>query len=493
MAPHPSPATLSQDPEFMSSLSAMFAASSSTQLPFTQEQLAGLIATYVPLAANRRSAPLQPVTQSPLRQSSPVIPITQTPPVHPSTAPVRPPVVRPSTAPTPATIPVPACDPTPRASSSQSHGRARGRSHEPEVAPGPGRRVRGRRDRHDATPTIVLSGIGLPKLLSRKCLLDAVRKVCGLRVQDHQTVSELSEEQIYRIKLEVRGRFSNGIDISEDELEKMLMKYLRDHKNHYLSLLKNRLEEIDHVADPNAELTIGRPGRLREQSLAPLLHIARQIFWFGYIDTMQHELALARSVEEAGGQPTRPSTYYARGLEIAREKSALYGLPDEKYALAAERRDTRYEKGWRTTHHWGQMGLHGFKCRFFQRFRREVSAAEREYANEYGEDRLIEFLNGGGTFHNDEDINEDEDAPPPPPPAGADGAGPSHHWHSQERDVALDSEDRRYIYTVVGRVESSQVGNREVPVPHEEDPAPRVRGEPTESGRSSANPSQHMG
>ncbi|KAL3677289.1 hypothetical protein R1sor_027237 [Riccia sorocarpa] len=547
MAPHPSPVTQestpsiltggmhgaggSQDP-LMSHLSDMFTAAGSTQLAFTQEQLAAFIATYVPLAVIRTSAfatvSIPPVTMSvpsatmsvpsvtmsvpsatvsvpPVIMSvpsatvsvppvtSPVPPATMPVPLaRPVTAPVHPSIahVRPATVPISPTIPVPARQSPHRASSaSQSYGRDRRRSCEPEVAPRSGRRSRNHRHAPDITPAIVVSGIGRPKLLSRKCLLFAVRKVCGMRVLDHRIKSDLSEEESYRIKQEIRGRFSNGGTISELEIDKMMTKYLGNHKNHYIDMLKHRLAALDHVSFPDAELTIPRPVHLREESFAPLLHTARQIFWFAEIDRMEHELAAARSAEDAGDEPARPSAYYLRGLQIARGKSNLYGLPAEKYSLAAERVEARITAGHRATHFWGQGGLFGFQCRFFERFRREVSAAETQYALDYDEDRLFQFLIGGGTFH---DAQPDRANDAPPPPAGPDGAGPSRHWHSQEGGSGVDSNDRLIINTVLGRVPSSQVLDEPGHVREEEDPAPRVRDERARDDRS-ANSSQHPG
>ncbi|KAL3676150.1 hypothetical protein R1sor_026098 [Riccia sorocarpa] len=145
-------------------------------------------------------------------------------------------------------------------------------------------------------------------------------------------------------------------------------------------------------------MTIKRPVLLREESFGPLLLIARQTFWFGEIACIEEELVRARSIEEAGGEPTHPSTYWDRGLQIAREKSAFYGLPEEKYALAATRVKIRYEKGQNVTHHWGQGGEPGFRRRFLARYGREVNNDEVEFARVYDEHRLYAYIDGGGTF-----------------------------------------------------------------------------------------------
>ncbi|KAL3701943.1 hypothetical protein R1sor_019965 [Riccia sorocarpa] len=177
-----------------------YASSGSTQLSFTQEQLAGFIATYVPLATIRTSASasvsvtpatmpvppiivaipsatmlVPPVTVSVPPVTMPIPPTTMpvssatmpVPSAHPITSPVHPSRahVRPVTVPISPTIPVLARQLIPRASSaSQSHGRDRRRSCEPEVASRSGRRSRNHQDGPSVTPIIVVSGIARPKL-----------------------------------------------------------------------------------------------------------------------------------------------------------------------------------------------------------------------------------------------------------------------------------------------------------------------------------------
>ncbi|KAL3701796.1 hypothetical protein R1sor_019818 [Riccia sorocarpa] len=93
-----------------------------------------------------------------------------------------------------------------------------------------------------------------------------------MRVLDHLIKSDLSEEESYRIKQEIRSRFSNGGAISELEIDGMMTRYLGNHKNHYIDMLKHRLAASDHVS----------------------FH--------------------ARSAEDAGDEPACPSAYYLRGL-----------------------------------------------------------------------------------------------------------------------------------------------------------------------------------
>ncbi|KAL3684853.1 hypothetical protein R1sor_002875 [Riccia sorocarpa] len=281
--------------------------------------------------------------------------------------------------------------------------RERVRPREPPAVPQPLRRTRHRRDEPEVRPLIEVDKIGIPIRHSRRVVQHAIKQVCNLRAADHITIEMLTAAEIYRIKQEIMARFQNGWVLSEMELGLMVTKYLRDHKNHYVDTLRQRLALLDHVSDPDVEMTIKRPVLLREESFGPLLLIARQTFWFGEIARMEEELARARSIEEVGGEPTHPSAYWERGLQIAREKNAFYGVPEEKYALAATRVRKRYANGMKITHRWGQGGEPGFRRRFLARYGREINNDEVEFARAYDEHRLYAYIDGGGTFDDVED------------------------------------------------------------------------------------------
>ncbi|KAL3694558.1 hypothetical protein R1sor_008209 [Riccia sorocarpa] len=105
------------------------------------------------------------------------------------------------------------------------------------------------------------------------------------------------------------------------------------------------------------------------------------------------------------------------------------------------------------------------------RYRREVTGFEINFALEYDETRLYEFLDGGGTFdmpevfeEEDEEDEEDDDGHGPPsragpvPFVGHDGAGPSTApaRHTDEGEPIVDSDPRRYVSAILSRVQSSQ-------------------------------------